>query len=120
MATEGAPAHERIWIEDAYATIFCASAPAAREEAGQLVARWRKMFAPPVADASSRMGLGARELLPERQCASGEKVALGALRASAEPPAAAEPAAGHGQLKGAAAPAGFRAAGFIEAAAARK
>jgi hypothetical protein len=119
MATEGAPAHERIWIEDAYATIFCASTPAAREEAGQLVARWRRMFAPPVADASTLMGLGARELLPERQCASGEKVALGAPRVRAEPPAAAEPA-GHGPLKGAAAPLGFRAAGFIEAAAAKK
>jgi hypothetical protein len=65
------------------------------------------------------MGLGARELLPERQCASGEKVALGASRARAEPPAAAEPA-GRGPLKGAAAPAGFRAVGFIEAAAAKK
>jgi hypothetical protein len=65
------------------------------------------------------MGLGARELLPERQCASGEKVALGAPRAGAGPPAAAEPA-GHGLLKGAAAPVGFRAAGIVEAAAAKK
>ncbi|HEY1246133.1 MAG TPA: hypothetical protein VGF29_15010 [Hyphomicrobiaceae bacterium] len=119
MATEGAPAHERIWIEDAYATIFCASNPAAREEAGQLVARWRRMFAPPVGEASSRMGLGARELLPERQCASGEKVALG-RPSKAQPPAPAQPPTGGGLLKGAAAPVGFHAAGFIEAAAAKK
>src|SRR5262245_13192861 len=64
MAAEGAPAHERIWIEDMYATIFCASTQPAREEAGLLVARWRKMFAPSAPEPTVRMSLGARELLP--------------------------------------------------------
>jgi uncharacterized protein len=117
MATEGAPAHERIWIEDQYAVAFCASTPDAREEAGRLVARWRKMFTPPIAEISARMGLGARELLPERQCASGEKVAL-AAPTKAEPPAA-QPA-GRSLSKGAATPVGFRAAGFIEPGASKK
>ncbi|MBO0763903.1 MAG: hypothetical protein J2P50_04855 [Hyphomicrobiaceae bacterium] len=128
MATEGAPEHERIWIEDTYATLFCASTPPARTAAGQLVARWRKMFPPPLAEPT--MGLGARELLPERQCASGEKVALRPSVEAAEP---AEPQpVGRGLLKGPGkgpskglssgpgTPGGFHAAGVIEPTAAKE
>jgi hypothetical protein len=117
IATEAAPPHERIWIEDTYATIFCASTPAARVDAGRLVTLWRKMFAAP--EPSAR--LATRELLPGRQCANGENVALA-------PPATADqlasPPAGFGLLKGAVAPAPAPApvlrAGIVEAAAGRK
>jgi hypothetical protein len=124
IAAEGAPTHERIWIEDTYATIFCASAPPAREEAGLLVARWRKMFAAPAPEPTQRMSLGARELLPERQCASGEKVAL-VPPSKVEPPTnAGSPAvqpASLGLLKATPPPSsGFRAAGFVGPAAAKK
>jgi hypothetical protein len=117
MATEGAPAHERIWIEDVYATIYCASAPAAREQASQLVSRWRTMFSRPYGERAA--GASSRDLLPERQCANGEKVAIGAPPPAKAEPASAQPA-GLGLLKGVPAPAGFRAAGFIEPAAAKK
>ncbi len=117
MAAENAPAHERIWIDDTYATIFCASAEAAREEAGRLVDRWRRMFAQPAAgpEAAVRGGeAGGRELLPERHCASGEKVALGPTVKAAPPVAAAQPA-GVGLLRPVApGSTGFRAAGFVE------
>jgi exopolysaccharide production negative regulator len=120
MAAEGAPAHERIWIEDTYATIFCAAAQPAREEAGRLVAQWRKMFAAPGPEPSARMSLGARELLPERQCASGEKVAL-TLAAKAPEASPAVPPPSLGLLKPAPLPAtGFRAAGFAGPATAKK
>jgi uncharacterized protein len=118
IAAEGAPAHERIWIEDTYATIFCASTQPTRDEAGLLVARWRKMFGPPAPEPAVRMGLGARELLPERQCASGEKVAL-TPPAKVEPPAV-QPAS-LGLLKVPPPPStGFRAAGFVGPATAKK
>jgi TPR repeat protein len=118
MATEGAPAHERIWIEDVYATVYCASEPAVREQASLLATRWRTMFARPYRDAAPGATVSAtRDLLPERQCANGEKVALGAP--SRLEPAAAQPS-GLGLLKSAPPPAGFRAAGFIEPATAKK
>ena len=117
MATEGAPPHERIWIEDVYATVYCASTPAAREEAAGLVTRWRQMFARPHRAPAVSMGAPVRDLLPERQCANGEKVALGAPPAR---PAAAPHPSGLGLLKSVPPPAGFRAAGFIEPAAAKK
>jgi uncharacterized protein len=117
IAAESAPTHERIWIEDTYATIFCATAQSAREEAGLLVARWRRMFAQPIAapEAAMRAGHGARDLVPERQCASGEKVALGLPVGSAPPPAQPAGAALLRPASPSAAPAnGFRAAGFVE------
>jgi hypothetical protein len=117
MATEGAPAHERIWIEDVYATVYCASDPAVREEAGLLTARWRTMFARPYRDSAVGVASATRDLLPERQCANGEKVALGTP--SRQEVTAAQPS-GLSLLKSAPPPTGFRAAGFIEPAAAKK
>jgi hypothetical protein len=116
IATEGAPAHERIWIEDVYATIFCASALTAREEAHELVARWRRLFTRPAREPSIRMELGTRDLMPERHCANGEKVAL-TPGVKTVPPAA--PPSSLGLLKGSPQPPGFRAAGFVEPAAAK-
>jgi uncharacterized protein len=74
IAAANAPAHERIWIEESYAAIFCAASEATRRQAGDMVVRWRTMFAPPAPDPS---GPAARHnLVPERQCASGETVAV--------------------------------------------
>jgi exopolysaccharide production negative regulator len=121
MAAESAPPHERIWIDDTYATIFCGTAEPAREAAGRLVDRWRRMFAQAAAGPEAALrstGGPARDLLPERQCANGERVALGpaAKPVSAAAPAAT-PAASESLLRPAAPIAGstgFHAAGFVE------
>jgi TPR repeat protein len=85
MAVQHAPAHERMWIEESYAAIFCAAAPAMRQEADDIVARWRKVFARP---EHAGGGLGASELLTERRCANGETVVVGsANKADAAAPA---------------------------------
>ncbi len=73
IAVANAPSRERMWIEESYAAMFCATPPATRDAAGALVTRWRKMFAQPAPEPS---GSVARDLLPERQCANGETVAI--------------------------------------------
>ncbi len=75
MAVENAPAHDRIWIEETYHSIYCATTHGTRQEATGIMARWRKMFARP-AEPVEATGLGGRELHPERQCANGEAVAI--------------------------------------------
>jgi uncharacterized protein len=124
MAAENAPQHERIWIEEGYATVFCASNQIVRAEAGVLVARWRQTFARP---DGAVVRTGSFELLPARQCASGERVALSPPGASpaaskaevvAAPVAALRPAtAGTPPLKATPVPPGFKAAGIVEATA---
>ena len=131
MAAENAPSHERIWIDDTYATIFCATTETARAAAEPLVARWRRMFTHPAAgpDAAVRVAAAPRALVPERQCASGERVALGPAGKAAAPVAApaaapAQPGGGAGLMRPAAPTTtgttpggGFRAAGFVESVA---
>jgi hypothetical protein len=122
MAVENAPPHERIWVEEGYAAIFCAASQITRVEAGVLVARWRQTFLRPDGAAART---GSFELLPARQCASGEQVAVSAPGASkAGVPADVTPAptgtapATVGTLKAVpAAPAGFKAAGIAGGAA---
>jgi len=111
MAVENAPAHERIWIEESYATIFCAATQVTRQEADGIIARWRKMFAQPSPEPA---GLAARDLLPERQCADGETVAI-ARATKADATGAAAPA-NLEPLEGSTASFGFRAAGVVEPA----
>jgi uncharacterized protein len=115
MAAENAPPHERLWIEEGYAAIFCATNQVTRAEAGVLVARWRQTFSRPDGAVTRT---GSFEMLPARQCASGERVALsspGASKAEGTPgPAAATLPVG--TLKTAPAPVGFKAAGIAEAA----
>ena len=118
IAAENAPPHERIWIEEGYAAIFCATNQVTRAEAGVLVARWRQTFSRPDGAVTRT---GSFEMLPARQCASGERVALSSLGASkgdatAGPTAATRPVT-VGTLKTAPAPVGFKAAGIVEAAA---
>jgi uncharacterized protein len=109
IAAENAPAHERIWIDDAYATIFCGTAPPVREASARLASRWRAMFGASAAGAAAMRAAATatRELVPERQCASGEKVALSLPARMALP-------AGHPVLMPAGSPSGFHAAGFVE------
>jgi exopolysaccharide production negative regulator len=124
IAAENAPSHERIWIDDTYATIYCATTESTREQAERLVARWRRMFAQPAAgpDADVRGAAGAaRGLVPERQCASGERVAVGPVLKFAPPVSAPAQPAGGGLMRpvtpATAGSTGYRAAGFVESVA---
>jgi uncharacterized protein len=120
MAAESAPAHDRIWIEETYHSMYCAASPATREEADGLMARWRKMFAAPAADTTDRQGLGAREQLPERQCANGETLAI--RRSVPVAATAAQPAPAQAEviMKGSAISLGYRAASGPDSAATKK
>lgn len=115
MAVENAPSHDRIWIEETYHSIYCATTQGTRQEATGIMARWRKMFARPVAEPADRLGLGGRgELLPERQCADGEAVAIRRAAPVAGVTAArpSTPSAAPGEVvQGSALSLGFRAAG---------
>lgn len=44
LAVEGAPANERIWIEDIYQRIYCGSSEGQRTDAGGVVADWRQKY----------------------------------------------------------------------------
>jgi hypothetical protein len=110
IAVENAPQHERIWVEEGYAAIFCAASQITRVEAGVLVARWRQTFLRPDGPVART---GSFELLPARQCASGEQVAVSAPGASRVGVPADVTV---GALKTAPTPAGFKAAGIAEAA----
>jgi TPR repeat protein len=70
VSVENAPAHERLWIEDIYQNIFCATSQGTREEASGIIPRWRKAFAPQSRPAADQLGL--RELQPQRKCGNGE------------------------------------------------
>jgi hypothetical protein len=90
-----------------------------------LVARWRQTFLRPDG-ATARTG--SFELLPARQCASGEQVAVSAPGASntgvpadvTSRAAAGTPPMTAGTLKAAPPPAGFKAAGISGAGTAKK
>jgi TPR repeat protein len=116
VAVENAPPHERIWIEDIYQNIFCGTSQGTRQQADGVVAKWRKFFVRPAAP-SDRMGLGVREIEPQRTCGNGEVVEIRrgggssltkeAPAVMAAPPAARPPEAMHGSTTGF----GFRDAG---------
>jgi hypothetical protein len=111
MAAENAPVHDRIWIDETYHSIYCATTQGTRQEATGIMVRWRKMFARPVAEPIDRIGHGIRELQPERQCSNGEAVAIrraGAI-AAARPVTPSAPQTE--VMQGSAAPFGLRAAG---------
>ncbi len=120
MAVETAPAHDRIWIEEIYHSMFCAASQGTRSEADGLMARWRKMFARPAADLAERVGLGGREMQPERQCSNGETVAIRRALPVTTAAAAPLPPAPREVVKGSTIPLGYRAASGPEAAAIKK
>ncbi len=115
MAAENAPVHDRIWIDETYHSIYCATTHGTRQEATGLMARWRKMFARPVAEPVDRVGLGGRDLQPERQCSNGEAVAIrraGTLAGVAARPVTPVPPAAQAEvMQGSALSLGYRAAG---------
>ena len=96
MAVENAPTHERIWIEDIYQNIFCGTTQGTRKQADGIVAVWRKMFSPPSVSASAdQMGVGLRDLQPQRRCENGEVLDIrrpGEQSAAVAAPAAQPPA----------------------------
>jgi exopolysaccharide production negative regulator len=75
MAVENAPPPERIWIEDIYQNIFCATSQKTRKQADGIAAIWRKMFAG-TPEAPPKMALGAGDLQPRRVCENGELLDL--------------------------------------------
>jgi uncharacterized protein len=118
MAVEAAPAHDRIWVEEIYHSMYCAASQGTRGEADGLMARWRKMFARPVADLPERVDLGGRELQPERQCSNGEAVAI--RRNAPVAAASAAPSVPHEVVKGSTIPLGYRAASGPETGSIKK
>jgi uncharacterized protein len=105
MAVENAPLHDRMWIEDSYHSIFCGSNEGTRKGAESLISRWRNFFARAAQQPSDRLGLGGREILPDRQCADGEVAVRHGLRTGAI--ASAPPASPRDTVQGGAASFGF-------------
>ncbi len=97
MAVENAPSHERIWIEDIYQNIFCATSQKTRKQADGIAAIWRKMFGS-TPEQQPQMALGASDLQPRRACESGEMVDLPAppVVVGKEPQLATSPPAAAG------------------------
>jgi hypothetical protein len=72
IAVENAPAHERIWIEDIYRSIYCGTATGARQQADGLIASFRRLYsAPRSAVPAERFGLG---ISPTLTCEGGEVI----------------------------------------------
>jgi exopolysaccharide production negative regulator len=72
VSVENAPAHERLWIEDIYQNIFCGTSQGTRKQASGIIPVWRKVFAPQSRPAADQMGLGLRDVQPQRKCENGE------------------------------------------------
>lgn len=69
LAVENAPAHERIWIEDIYQSIFCGMSAGVRQQQQGLVASFRHRYSPrPGAEPQDSIGLSPRAL---RTCSDG-------------------------------------------------
>lgn len=69
LATENAPAHERIWIEDIYQGIYCGMAAGVRQASEGLIASFRHRYSPrPGSEPQDSIGLVPRA---ERTCADG-------------------------------------------------
>jgi hypothetical protein len=77
-AVENAPAHERIWIEDIYQSIYCGSGTGVRKKADEQVAGYSQSYTRRLpSEAEERMGLG---IGPKRTCDNGEPVPLQPIR----------------------------------------
>jgi len=69
LAVENAPAHERIWIEDIYQSIFCGMSAGVRQQSQGLVASYRHRYSPrPGAEPQDAIGLAPRAV---RTCSDG-------------------------------------------------
>lgn len=69
LAVENAPAHERIWIEHTYQTIYCGMSADVRQQSEGLVASFRHRYAPrPGTEPQESYG---DSRVPVRACADG-------------------------------------------------
>jgi uncharacterized protein len=75
LATENAPASDRIWLEDAYQNMFCGAGLGVRKQASGAVADWRQKYSRPVQiERLDRSGLAAIQPQATRTCSNGETV----------------------------------------------
>ena len=87
LAVENAPAHERIWIEDIYQSIFCGMSSGVRRQSEGLIASFRHRYAPrPGAEPQDTIGLAPR---PVRTCSDGTPLPATPRDSRAEDAAAA-------------------------------
>ena len=85
LAVENAPAHERIWIEDIYQSIFCGMSAGVRQQSAGLVASFRHRYAPrPGTEPQEAVGLAPRAL---RTCADGTPLPMPSHDRAETPPA---------------------------------
>ena len=69
VATENAPAHERIWIEDIYQSIFCGMSAGVRKQSEGHIASFRHRYSPrPGAEPQDTIGLAPQA---QRTCSDG-------------------------------------------------
>ncbi len=88
VATENAPAHERIWIEDIYQSIFCGMSAGVRQQSEGHIASFRHRYSPrPGAEPQDTVGLAPQA---QRTCADGTPLPILPRegRAADSPPAA--------------------------------
>jgi uncharacterized protein len=75
LATENAPASDRVWLEDAYQNMFCGAGLGVRKQASGAVADWRQKYSRPVQiERQDRSGLAAIQPQVMRTCSNGEAV----------------------------------------------
>ncbi len=75
LATENAPASDRVWLEDAYQNMFCGAGLGVRKQASGAVADWRQKYSRPVQiERQDRSGLAAMQPHVMRTCSNGEAV----------------------------------------------
>jgi uncharacterized protein len=75
LATENAPASDRVWLEDAYQNMFCGAGLGVRKQASGAVADWRQKYSRPVQiERQDRSGLAAIQPHAMRTCSNGEAV----------------------------------------------
>lgn len=88
MAVENASPSDRIWIEDIYQQIYCASPPEVRERATAVSTNWRRSFARPRSPIEQPLALVRRDdMTAARVCSNGERLEF--ARPAASTPASA-------------------------------
>ncbi|MEZ5816715.1 MAG: tetratricopeptide repeat protein [Hyphomicrobiaceae bacterium] len=86
LAVENAPAHERIWIEDIYQSIFCGMSAGVRRASEGLIASYRQRYSPqPGTEPQESIGLTPR---PLRTCSDGSPLPALPRESRAETPVA--------------------------------
>jgi uncharacterized protein len=86
LATENAPASDRVWLEDAYQNMFCGAGLGVRKQASGAVADWRQKYSRPVQiERQDRSGLTAIQPQVVRTCSNGETVGTPKRASNAAP-----------------------------------